>query len=63
MRHNPSSRKPETWVPYWIESDIYYCPICGSEDKVSERISDRPRPEEWSDRNHIIEKWDYCDAL
>ncbi len=48
---------------YWIESDIYYCPICGGEDKLPERIYDRPRPDDWSERNHIIERWDYCDAL
>lgn len=48
---------------HWVESDIYYCPLCGSENKVSERIYDRPRPEEWAERNHIIESWDACDAF
>lgn len=47
--------------PYWIESDIYYCPLCGAERKYSERVYDRPKPEEWPDRNHVIESWDYCD--
>ncbi len=48
---------------YWIETDIYYCPLCMREKKYRQRVYDRPRPEKWHERNHIIETWDYCDAF
>jgi hypothetical protein len=48
---------------YWYASDIYYCPICCSESKYRQRVTDRPRPTKWADRIHIIEAWDYCDSF
>lgn len=54
---------PKNAQGYWYEADIYYCPICCSESKYRQRVTDRPRPRKWADRNHIIEAWDYCDAL
>lgn len=47
---------------YWYYTDIYYCPLCGTEDKFREKRYDE-RPIEWTERNHVIEKWDYCGAL
>jgi hypothetical protein len=57
MQHSDRLRK------WWIETDIYYCPMCMSEKKYRSRVYDRPRPEQWHERNHIIETWDYCDAF
>jgi hypothetical protein len=29
---------------YWYKTDIYYCVLCGKEDRVKERIySDKPK--------------------
>jgi hypothetical protein len=56
-------RKNASPKGYWYESDIYYCPVCCSEDILKNRVYDKPRPRKWRDRNHIIEAWDYCDAF
>ena len=44
---------------YWYLITIYYCVICGKEDKYRERIYDKPKPENWNERNIFIENM--CD--
>jgi len=48
---------------YWIRKTIYYCPICAGSTEHQERIFDKPKPENWEDRNTVIDSWDYCGAL
>ena len=40
---------------YWYHTTIYYCVICGRENKYRERRY-TPKPENWGDRNVFIEE-------
>jgi len=43
---------------YWYLTTIYECVLCGHETKYRERIYDRPKPRDRSDR--IIYRQDAC---
>jgi hypothetical protein len=47
---------------YWIRQTVDYCPVCGSERTIRERIYDE-KPKDWMKRYVIEERWDYCDAF
>jgi len=46
---------------YWYLTMVFWCPICGNEDRYRERkYSTKPRdPEE---RYEWVVSWDYCDV-
>ena len=35
---------------YWYKYFVFYCPVCGHEDKYKERVYGKPRPEHRYDR-------------
>lgn len=49
-------------MKYWIYKTIYYCPLCASSTEYRERMY-TPKPEDWYERNKIIDSWDSCGAL
>ena len=48
--------------PYWYIEYIDWCPLCLSEDRIRERVYDRPRPDDYNERHIWKEVWDYCDV-
>lgn len=45
---------------YYYKTTIWYCPLCGKEDKFRERIYAK-KPKDISKRIIIQEVYDYCD--
>jgi len=47
-------------MKHWYFITVYICPVCGREEEYRERRY-TPRPENWEDRNKIIEEYNWCD--
>ena len=48
---------------YWYEYFIEYCPVCCRDDTYKIRVYDRPKPQNFNERHHFKEVYDYCDAF
>jgi hypothetical protein len=44
-------------MKHWYKTTIYFCPVCGKEDKVRERTYTKPESIE------LIERYDWCDSI
>lgn len=47
---------------YWYMITHYECPVCGACETIRERVYDKPRPEDWRDRNEFVVYYDYCNS-
>jgi len=48
-------------LTYWYLYTTYYCPQCCREDVYKERVYDRPKPNNYSERHIWREVWCGCD--
>lgn len=48
---------------YWILFEYHECPICGRGQTYRERIYDKPKPLNPSERHVWVPDYDWCDAL
>lgn len=46
-------------MKYWYKETIFYCPVCGREDKHKSRMYTK-KPKDWNKRHELIETYDYC---
>jgi len=46
-------------LKYWYLEEVWYCPVCGSEDRYRVRMY-TPKPEDRNLRHIWHEAWDYC---
>jgi hypothetical protein len=58
---NSEKKKRNVRKGYWILFTMYYCPSCGGERVYKERVYDKPKPDDWNERNTVIDAYDYCD--
>lgn len=47
------TQKPKSG--YWYETASYECVLCGYTSTYKHRVYDRPKPEDWRDRNHYFQ--------